>query len=101
MTIFLVYTIFFKLMAISHEKLKIQQEANQTRCLLTIQQEQHRRIDQSIKDSRKMRHDLRHHMVVIQGFLNSGDTAQAQAYVENCMASMSRFETTRCVQTRL
>ncbi len=82
-TVLVVYAVLFKIIAVTHDKLTAQQEASQARNLLTLQEEQYRRISDNIESSRRMRHDLRHHMVVLQGYLRQGETGRAAAYVEN------------------
>ncbi len=82
-TVLVVYAVLFKIIAVTHDKLTAQQEASQARNLLTLQEEQYRRISDNIESSRRMRHDLRHHMVVLQSYLRQGETERAAEYVEN------------------
>lgn len=82
-TVLAVYVVLFKIIAVSHEKLTARQEASRVRNLLALQEEQYRRISDNIENSRRMRHDLRHHMVALQGFLQHEETERAKEYVEN------------------
>ena len=78
-----IFVVIFKIIAVSQEKLAVQQEVDQARSLLALQEEQYRRISDNIENSRRMRHDLRHHMVAIQGYLKEGKAEWAAGYVEN------------------
>lgn len=82
-TVLVIYVVLFRVIAASYDKLAAQQEAGQARNLLTLQEEQYQRISDNIESSRRMRHDLRHHMILLQGFLQQGETERAAAYVEN------------------
>lgn len=90
--VFVIYLAFFKMMYLSYEKLHSQQEASQARHLLSIQEEQYRHICYSIDNSRRMKHDLRHHMVTLQVFLQNGQVQKARDYLEQYLHSAQQFE---------
>lgn len=90
--VLVIYLIFFKMMLLSYEKLRSQHAADQARHLLSIQEEQYRHICTSIENSRRMNHDLRHHMVTLQGFLQNGRIQDACDYLEQYLDTARRFE---------
>lgn len=94
-TVFLLYVSFYKLLQLSHEHLIVQQEYDRTRHLLALQAEQYRHICENIEGSRRLRHDMRHHMVAIQGYLQNNEIASALNYVERCMEQAKQYESAK------
>jgi two-component system sensor histidine kinase AgrC len=90
--VLVIYLIFFKMMYLSYEKLRSQNEAAQARHLYAIQEEQYRHICANIETSRRMNHDLRHHMVTLQGFLQGGHVQEACDYLEQYLDSARQVE---------
>ena len=90
--VIIIYLIFFKMLYLSYEKLRSQHEADQTRHLLSIQDEQYRNICANIENNRRMRHDLRHHIVILQGFLQRGQVQKASEYLEQYLHYVQQFE---------
>ncbi len=87
-----IYIIFFKMIHLSYEKLQSHYQTVQTQHLLSIQDEQYQHIQTNIENSRRMRYDLRHHMVTLQGFLQHGRVQQAEKYLEQYLYSAQQFE---------
>lgn len=90
--VLVIYLIFFKMMYLSYEKLQSQHDADQVRHLLSVQEEQYRHICASIESSRRMNHDLRHHMITLQGFLQGGRVQDACDYLEQYLDSARQVE---------
>ena len=90
--VLVIYLIFFKMMYLSYEKLQSQHDADQARHLLSIQEEQYRHICASIESSRRMNHDLRHHMITLQGFLQGGRVQDACDYLDQYLDSARQVE---------
>ncbi len=93
--VLVIYLIFFKMMYLSYEKLHSQHDADQARHLLSIQEEQYRHICTNIENSRRMNHDLRHHLVTLQAFLQSGRTQDACDYLEQYLNSTQQPDLTQ------
>ena len=90
--IFVVYGILFKMLDILLEKLETQRKYSDTQRQLSLQEEQYRRISDNMETARRMRHDLRHHMVTLQGFLKNGETAKAEEYLEHYLLFVGECE---------
>ena len=90
--VLVIYLIFFKMMYLSYEKLQSQHDADQVRHLLSVQEEQYRHICASIESSRRMNHDLRHHMITLQGFLQGGRVQDACDYLDQYLDSARQVE---------
>lgn len=90
--IFFIYAIYFKMLRISHEKLTTQRNYDEAQRQLVLQEEQYRRLTENMEITRRMRHDLRHHMVTVQGFLKNGETAQAERYLSQTLKIAEEHE---------
>jgi len=84
-TVFVIYIIFFKMLYLAHRELTVQQKYDEAQRQLVLQQEQYHRIIDSMEIARRMRHDLRHHLVTMQGFLKSDQTEQAKQYLSQIL----------------
>ena len=92
---FVVYILFFKLYGLIREKMQSQQEAMQLQHQSELSAEQYRRIQEQIENSRRMRHDLTHHLLAIQSFLADGETGRAVEYLEQYLESTRKYEILR------
>jgi len=90
--VLVIYLIFFKMMYLSYDKLRSQNAESQAQHLLAIQEAQYRHVCTSIETSRRMNHDLRHHMVTLQGFLQGGRIQRACDYLEQYLDSARQVE---------
>ncbi|MBS5144220.1 MAG: GHKL domain-containing protein [Butyricicoccus pullicaecorum] len=90
--VLVIYLIFFKMVYLSYEKLRSQHDASQVRHLLSIQEEQYRHICTNIENSRRMRHDMRHHIITLQGFLQRGQVQEANKYLEQYLHAVQQGE---------
>lgn len=79
--VFVIYLAVFKMLFYAHEKLSAQQGFAQMQHQLELRDEQYRRITDNVENSRRMRHDLRHHLVTLQGYLSNGAFEKAEEYL--------------------
>lgn len=80
--IFILYAAVFKMYSLSHERHIAHEKYIQTQYQINIRDEQYRRICESIEYSRRLRHDLQHHLRSLQGLLEHKETEKAQNYLE-------------------
>lgn len=81
LAVFVIYDVCFQMFRLSHAKMQSQQKLSQMRFQMEIQHEQYKRFSDNMENSRKVRHDFRHHMVALEGFLNRGDLEGAKQYI--------------------
>jgi len=91
-SIFAMNGICFKLLDITHEKMSAQRKYDELHCQLSLQMEQYRRISNNMEATRRMRHDLKHHMITIQGFLQGGNVKQAEQYLDHYLLVTKELE---------
>lgn len=91
---FIIYAIFFKMQSIAHEKLAAQQKYDEVQRQLAIQEAQYQRIIENMEYTRRMRHDLRHHLLTLQGFIKSGEMEWAEQYLSQTLKISEEYEIT-------
>ncbi|MDR2964253.1 MAG: GHKL domain-containing protein [Treponema sp.] len=55
---------------------------------LELQREHYKMLQTHITETKKAKHDLRHHLTVFQSFINAGETEKLTAYVNDYKASL-------------
>lgn len=91
-TVFILYAVIFKMYWLAHERYLANEKYARTQYQADIRSEQYRRISQNIENTRKMRHDLQHHMLTLQGYLETGQTEQAAEYLRLFSQSMQNHK---------
>lgn len=77
-----IYGMFFHILHIDCNEILSRNQRLQLEHQLKLNEAQYCRISETIENSRKMRHDLRHHMLTLQGYLNENDIDHARKYIE-------------------
>lgn len=90
--VFLVYAIAFYLSHLAHERNQLQLKSLRMEQQIALQNEQYQRIHDSIEINRRLRHDLMHHMRTLYGYLQTGETGQAEAYLSDYLSKAERYE---------
>lgn len=90
--VFVLNGVCFKILDMAQEKLIAQQKYVEAQRQLTIQGSQYQQITGNIENARRMRHDLRHHLLAIQGFLKSGEVEQAEQYLSQTIELSKDYE---------
>lgn len=94
-SIFTMNGICFKILDIAYEKMNAQRKYDAVQRQLSLQAEQYRRLSNNMEATRRMSHDLRHHMITLQGFLQSGKIKQAEQYLDHYLLTTKEHEVTR------
>lgn len=80
----LVTDMMARLLEEGRENLRLQSSNSQ----LALQLSQYEFLQQSMEQTRRARHDLRHHWTVLQKFIDSGDQTALEAYVREHLATL-------------
>lgn len=73
-------------LSIAADPERIRQQQN-TQRQLDMQKEYYHELEEQVASSRKARHDLKHHMAAIQGFIDNNDRDGLQEYCRNFQAA--------------
>jgi len=75
--------VLFRAMGIADDAAQIQERARMAARQLDMQREQYERMAQDAEATKKMRHDLRHHLAVIGRLAEEGDAEKVKGYVDD------------------
>ncbi len=93
--VFAVYAIFLRGLDLALRNARERQVAERERSLAALQREQYRRILGGAEGTRRMHHDIRHHLVTLSGLLANDSDEGAQRYIEECLNDLQRYEVAR------
>lgn len=88
--IIFIYGIFFYILYIDYNEMLSRNQRIQLENQLKLNEAQYCRISETIENSRKMRHDLRHHMLTLQGYLKENEIDRAKTYIEHYVRTLAQ-----------
>lgn len=89
--VFVIYIIIFRMLYLSHERVLLQQENIQAQHQMELRDEQYHRITETIQGTRRLRHDIKHHILMVQSLLSEGDIAKAEAYLNEYLDTVNQY----------
>lgn len=92
---FLIYLLYFKMYSQAHEKYLAQKKYLKLQYDIALLDRQYRQLNQNIENSRRIRHDLRHHMLILQGYLTGQKTEMALEYIQQYLKKLQDYELVR------
>lgn len=91
-SVFIFYAVFFRMLRFTYEKLETQRKYNDIKHQFHLETEQYRRIHDSMEITRRMHHDLRHHMITLLGYLKKDNTELAIEYLNHFLQTAAEYE---------
>lgn len=91
-SIFVIYLLYFKIYLSAHEKYLTQSKYLKIQYDMQLLGEQYQQINENVENSRRMRHDLKHHMLTLQGYLNRNETEEAKNYIQQYIKEVQEYE---------
>ncbi|MDO5785522.1 MAG: GHKL domain-containing protein [Eubacteriales bacterium] len=88
---FATYGIYVRIIQETHQKLEAQNQIHHIQTQLAATKEHYQWIIRMNEYSKKIQHDFRHHMVILNGFLEQEDYAQAFDYITQYIRSTTPF----------
>ena len=89
--VFVIYIIIFRMLYLTHERVLLQQENIQAQHQMELRDEQYHRITETIQGTRRLRHDIKHHILMVQSLLSEGDIAKAEAYLNEYLNAVNQY----------
>lgn len=89
--VFVIYIIIFRMLYLSHERVLLQQENIQAQHQMELRDEQYHRITETIQGTRRLRHDIKHHILIVQSLLSEGDIAKVEAYLNEYLDTVNQY----------
>lgn len=99
-----VFTFYFSLLHSYqdlHEKRDLENARTALNQELDMAEEQIALLNEAQRQSAVYRHDMRHHLTAVNGFLTSGDLPQAQAYIQKVCEDIEAVTPQRFCENRL
>lgn len=90
LAVIFMYGMLFYLLKIDHKEMLAKDQLLQLDQQLRFNEVQYCRISENIENSRKMRHDLRYHMLTLQGYLNENKIGDARTYIEHYLHTIEQ-----------
>lgn len=84
------YIILLKALVEQSKSAKLQEELHISDIQVTAQQKQLEHLQQHIEDTAKIRHDMRHFFVALQGFVSGKDFNGMSEYLKKCISSLDQ-----------
>lgn len=75
----------------AEEKMLLELEVSSMSRQLALQSEQYEAIAENTRAMKIQRHDMRHHLAVIKGFLNTGDTSRLNNYLDKMIKNIPAY----------
>ena len=75
------YIILIRLLQAARRRVLLEAQAKNNQLLSAMHQEQYALLLKRIEETRRARHDLRQHLVLVQGYLEDGDKEALREYV--------------------
>lgn len=69
----------------TYKRITIMEQTKRISDQLTMQEEQYQRLLQNIEETARIRHDWRHHLLMINGLVNEQKTEELKQYLEKLM----------------
>lgn len=86
-----IYIVIFRMLYLSHARALLEQEKIQAQHQMELRDEQYHRITETIQGTRRLRHDIKHHILMVQSLLSEGDIAKAEAYLNEYLDTVNQY----------
>ena len=90
--VFLSYYVVLQMLSETAKNVRLQEKVNQMDAYLEMQKKEYLTLQSGIQQMRQARHDLRHHLAVLQGHLQNQDYAGLEHYLNQYQKSVEVLE---------
>lgn len=89
---YVIYLLYFKIFASLQENHIAEKRYLEMEYSLQLLDKQYTQLQETIENSRRLKHDLKHHMLAIREYLGQNETKKAIDYIDNYLHSLQEFE---------
>lgn len=89
---YVIYLLYFKMFSSLQEKHLAEKRYIEMEYNMQLLDKQYMQLQENIENSRRLKHDLKHHILAIYEYLNQHDTEKATDYIEKYLHSLKEFE---------
>lgn len=90
---FMIYFIFFQIFAREKKRFEAQKQPEETTRQLELQQTYYQNMIKNTEETRRMRHDFRQHLIVLQGYAMAGNTQGLVEYLSDHIRQIDHLAT--------
>lgn len=90
---FMIYFIFFQIFAREKKRFEAQKQLEETNRQLELQQTYYQNMIRNTEETRRMRHDFRQHLIVLQGYAMDGNTQGLVEYLSDHIRQIDHLAT--------
>ena len=90
---FMIYFIFFQIFAREKKRFEAQKQLEETTRQLELQQTYYQNMIKNTEETRRMRHDFRQHLIVLQGYAMVGNTQGLVEYLSDHIRQIDHLAT--------
>lgn len=90
---FMIYFIFFQIFAREKKRFEAQKQLEETTRQLELQQTYYQNMIKNTEETRRMRHDFRQHLIVLQGYALDGNTQGLAEYLSDNIRQIDHLAT--------
>lgn len=90
---FMIYFIFFQIFAREKKRFEAQKQLEETTRQLELQQTYYQNMIKNTEETRRMRHDFRQHLIVLQGYAMEGNTQGLVEYLSDHIRQIDHLAT--------
>ena len=90
---FMIYFIFFQIFAREKKRFEAQKQLEETTRQLELQQTYYQNMIKNTEETRRMRHDFRQHLIVLQGYAMAGNTQGLVEYLSDHIRQIDHLAT--------
>lgn len=92
--IFTVHYVSLRILSRLAQSYALKEQYRTTRLLAGMQTTQTATLQHNLEELKKIRHDYRHHLITLKGFLEKGNAASALDYINEYLGSVEALSTT-------
>lgn len=89
---YVIYLLYFKMFSSLQEKHVAEKRYLETEYNMQLLDKQYAQLQENIENSRRLKHDLKHHMLAIYEFLNQQEPEKAANYIQKYLHTLQKFE---------
>lgn len=94
-TTFLAYYVILRMLSETVKNALLTERLHTSSLQISMQRELYESLRSSVEDTRRLRHDLRHHLTALKGYTGRGDCSGAEKYLDSFLNNL-RTDATMC-----
>lgn len=89
---YMIYLLYFKMFSSLQEKHVTEKRYMEVEYNMQLLDKQYTQLQENIENSRRLKHDLKHHMLAIYEYLNQHENEKAADYIQKYLHTLQEFE---------